>query len=94
MHSEIKINQGNAYHPEALSDVSILDKVPTLAEDTNVDAQQIILQIREALYQHKLTKGEGLYDLFVQGKNAENNSINLTNFKDLVKKVVKTLSDK
>jgi len=38
LHSEIKIVQGNAYHPEALSDVSMLDKVPTLAEDTNVDA--------------------------------------------------------
>lgn len=65
LHSEIKINQGNTYHNEALSDVSILDKVPTLAEDTNADAQKIIHQIREALFQRKLTKGEGLYDLFV-----------------------------
>jgi hypothetical protein len=49
LHSETKTSLGNTYHTEALSDVSILDKVPTLSDD-NVDAQKIIHQIREAFY--------------------------------------------
>lgn len=32
LHSETKTNLGNTYHNEALSDVSILDKAPALAE--------------------------------------------------------------
>lgn len=93
LHSETKINIGNANHTEALSDVSILEKVPTLADD-NLDAQKMIQQIREAFYQRKVTSGEGLYDLFLTGKSTENNSIDLLNFRELVKKVTKAFSDK
>ena len=87
LHSETKTDFGNTYHAEALSDVSILDKVPTLADD-NVDVQKMIKQIREAFYQRLVNHGEELYNLFLTGKSSENNSIDLTNFKELVKKVL------
>jgi hypothetical protein len=35
-----------------------------------------------------------LYDLFLIGKSSENNSIDLNNFRELVKKVTKAFSDK